>query len=355
MTLYSGMAAAVVLMMAPGAWGATILMGPTGTYTTLAQAVGAAQPGDTINIQAATYYDQVAFIAKPLTLVGINGTPVFLGTTALSNAKGFIVADASLTVNNLQFQGAFTPLGYNGAGIRYEAGDLTVINSRFVNNQDGILATPLTAGTGTLTVQNSTFIGNGVASGTGAGFAHGIYANNLAAVTVTASTFEGTQVGHDIKSRAVSTTITNNYLDDGVTGTTSYAIDLPNGGNAVIAGNTIVQGPNTQNLIMIAYGAEGLTNPLNRALITQNTLTNNKQGGVGVRNFVTDPSLTDLVFLNTYTGLAVPTIGPFRLIGLNDGPPPDPASIPEPASWAMLAFGLTGFGLLAAGRRQGLV
>jgi hypothetical protein len=348
MKLIGGMAAAVALATAQGAWGATLLMGPTGTYATLAQAVSAAQPGDTINIQAATYNDQVAVINKPLTLVGINGTPVFLGTTALSNSKGFIVADASLTVNNLQFQNAFTPQGNNGAGIRYEAGDLTVLNSRFINNQDGILATPLTSGTGTLTVQNSTFTGNGVASGSGSGFAHAIYANNLAAVTVTGSTFEGTQVGHDIKSRAISTTITGNYLDDGVTGTTSYAIDLPNGGDVVITGNTIVQGMNSQNPIMIAYGAEGLTHALNRGLFTQNTLTNSRSGGVGVQNFVTDPSLTDLVFNSAYSGLATPTAGPFRLIGLNDSPP---ANVPEPASWAVFTFALAGLALIAAGRR----
>ena len=62
------------------------------------------------------------------------------------------------------------------------------------------------------------------------------------------SDFQGTLVGHDIKSRAALTTVTGNTLDDGVTGTTSYAIDISNGGVATITSNTITQGADTRTL-----------------------------------------------------------------------------------------------------------
>ena len=76
-------------------------------------------------------------------------------------------------------------------------------------------------GTGSLLVINSLFENNGVASGSESGFDHALYATQLASVTVENSNFQGTQVGHDIKSRAATTVITGNTLDDGVTGTTN--------------------------------------------------------------------------------------------------------------------------------------
>jgi len=59
------------------------------------------------------------------------------------------------------------------------------------------------------------------------------------------------------KSRAANTTIQNSRIDDGPTGTGSYSIDLPNGGNALIQNNVIEQGPLSGNSKIIAFGEEG--------------------------------------------------------------------------------------------------
>src|SRR4029077_12282840 len=125
----------------------------------------------------------------------------------------------------------------NGAGIRHEAGNLTVSNCTFSNNQDGILVNPISGAT--VTINQSTFSGNGA----GDGYSHGIYVNQVDQFTVSGSTFNGTKVGHDIKSRALSTTVTHTTLDDGVNGTASYAVDLPNGGVAVLDSITVNKGP----------------------------------------------------------------------------------------------------------------
>src|SRR5581483_9320028 len=153
----------------------------------------------------------------------------------------------------------------------------------FVNNQEGILAGA--SATAIVSITNSNFTGNGA----GDGYTHAVYIGEVAQLTVTNSTFAGTKVAHDIKSRALRTTVTNTTLDDGVSGTTSYAIDLSNGGVAVLDTLHITQGINTQNPIMVAYGAEGALKATNSLSVTNSTFINQLQSpsAIGVKNFTT--------------------------------------------------------------------
>ncbi len=276
----------LALLAARPAAAGVLTVGAGDEYATLGAAVAAAGAGDTIDVTAGTYGDPDVTINVPLTIVGVGGMAVFTSPNQLLNDKGFLVANADLTVANLAFVGAYADsASNNGAGIRYQSGNLTVLDSAFTGDQDGILATPNVAGTGTVVVNNSTFTDDGA----GDGFSHALYATDLAALTVTNSYFACMQAGHDIKSRAADTVIENNFLDDGalvcngVTSTTSYAIDLSNGGNATITGNTIDQGPNTSNSNMIAYDTEGLIYGDNTALIDGNAFINSDpDGSVGV-------------------------------------------------------------------------
>jgi hypothetical protein len=304
---------------------AVLSVGPGQSYSTLAAAVAAAAANDVIDVYGGTYLNQSATINKPLTIQGIHGTPVFSITTNIANGKGILVINASATIENLEFRSATVASG-NGAGIRYQAGDLIVRNSRFVGNEDGILATPLTSGTGTLLIDKSVFQGNGVATGAQSGFDHAIYATRVASLTVSNSNFQGTQVGHDIKSRAARTVVTGNTLDDGVTGTTSYAIDVSNGGNATITGNTITQGVNTQNEAMIAYAAEGLVYSDNALLVHGNIFSNSlPDTAIGVFNHAA--SVVADVSCNVFDKLPHPTVGPATLKdNVVNGPLPGCAS-----------------------------
>lgn len=304
--------AAVWLFSALAPASANLLsVGPGQRYSTLAAAVAAAAANDVIQVYGGSYVNQSAIINKPLTIQGIHGTPVFSITTNIANGKGILLINASATIDNIEFRDATVASG-NGAGIRYQAGDLIVRDSKFVDNQDGILATPLTSGTGTLLIDKSVFQGNGVATGAQSGFDHAIYATRVASLTVNNSNFQGTQVGHDIKSRAAKTVVTGNTLDDGVTGTTSYAIDVCNGGNTTITGNTITQGVHTQNEAMIAYAAEGLVYSDNTLLVHGNIFSNSLPDiAIGVFNHAA--GVVADVSCNAFDHLPNPAVGPATL------------------------------------------
>ena len=145
----------------------------------------------------------------------------------------------------------------------------------------------------------------------------------------------GTQVGHDIKSRAANTVITGNTLDDGVTGTTSYAIDVSNGGIATITGNTITQGPNTQHAEDYRYAAEGLDYANNALEIRGNTFVNRLPvGAVGVASFAT--GVVAQVSCNAFDNLPTPApeSADLRNNVVNGALPV--CAVPEPSSLALL-------------------
>src|SRR5581483_6330922 len=143
-------------------------------FATLAAAVAASGAGDTINVQAGTYTDDTTTITHALTIVGVGGYAHFVDTHNLTNGKANLIVDANVTIQNLEFSGA-SDSNLNGAGIRWEAGNLTVLNSYFHDNQEGILAADNASGAAV--IKNSKFVhnGNGVDDQ-----AHGVYLGHVA-------------------------------------------------------------------------------------------------------------------------------------------------------------------------------
>lgn len=278
---------------APDVRAAEINVGPDRPLKTLHAGVTAAGPNDRVVLDSGVYVDDVVTIDKPLTIEGAGRGAILRITRPIPNRKGILVVNADLTVRKITFEGAFIvdADGRNGAGIRHQAGRLVVDTCVFNGNQNGILANPDKAAT--VTIRRSTFSGNGV----GDGYTHGIYVNAIAQLTVSNSTFTGTKVGHNIKSRALKTVITDTVLDDGVNGTPSYAVDLPNGGEAVLKGLRITQGQRTSNTSMIAYGAEGSLHEKSSLTVTGSTFINSAQASTAVNNF---SAVTAILSDNTF-------------------------------------------------------
>jgi hypothetical protein len=247
---------------------ATLTVGSGQEYSTISSAVAASSSGDTIDVNAGTYINDFPEIHHNLTLQAVGGTATMVATIEPPNGKGIINEGGSgvnVTINGFDISGAKVPDG-NGAGIRSEGGSLTLNGDTIHNNQDGLLSNP--DPTGTILINYSTFADNG----SGSGNTHNIYVGDIANFTIQNSTITGAVVGHEIKSRAESTTVQGNMIEDGPTGTASYGVDLPNGGTAIVQNNVIEKGPNAQNPSAISFGEEGNVHANSSLIVRNNTM-----------------------------------------------------------------------------------
>lgn len=236
------------------------------SFQRLQDAVDSLEGGDgTIEIAPGTHKDcavqedgQVAFVAKK------PGTAVFDGGICEDKATLVLRGRAS-HVEGLTFTRTFVEDG-NGAGIRIERGNLTVVSARFLDAQGGILS----AGdpTSTISIDRSTFAGLGKhPDGDGA---HSLYVNDYGGLRVTNSRFERGTGGHYLKSRAPRIEVLGNSFDDSRGRGTNYMIDLPNGAAGRIAGNVFVNGRHKDNFgTMIAVTAEERRHP-SEGLVVEN-------------------------------------------------------------------------------------
>lgn len=299
--------------------GGTILtVGIGKQFATIAAACAAAHDGATILVSAGTYTNDFATITSKVTLIGVGGMVNMVATIPPPNAKGIILVDNSATIINFSFSGSAISdaNGGNGAGIRYEGGDLVLKNDSFIHNQDGLLGAPvLNLASNTITLDHCTFDQNG----SGTGYTHNLYVGAVSSLVVTNSIFAEANVGHELKSRALSNTITNNLFLDGPTGTASYDIDLPNGGADVVTNNTIEKGPMAQNGAMVHFGGEGIPYAGSSLLLQGNAFINDM--GASALGVLNQTAITATITTNSFTGLDASRLvqGPATLTTNTDG------------------------------------
>ena len=242
-------------------------------YKRPSEAAAVAHNGDTIEIEAGSYLGDVAVWRQhDLTLRGVGGRAQLnaMGGSAEGKAIWVIKGDRA-RVENIEFLNCHVS-DQNGAGIRLEGTGLTVRNSVFRDNDEGILtgANP----NSDIVVEASEFVGNGNPEGS----SHNIYIGAIRSFTLRNSATHHAKIGHNVKSRAKTNFILYNSIYDGPDGTASYEVDLPNGGDAYLIGNTIQQGPQTDNSTIVSYGAE--TNDAGGALyMVNNTIVNDRENG----------------------------------------------------------------------------
>ncbi len=271
-----------IVMVLTGAAGAnTLEVGPGQPYAAPCAAIKMASAGDTIEVDAAGSYDgdTCEWSTDNLTVIGIHGRAKIDLTGVLPvQEKGIFTIDApNATIQSFELSGAAIPAGdgNNGAGIRHGGTNLTVIDCYLHDNQDGILGSPATAGTGTILIQDTELANNGA----GDGFSHNMYMGNYASVTLTGSYSHGAKVGHLIKSRGYVNHIVYNRITDELGTTASYEIDLPNGGTSYVIGNFIEQSAASQNPNIVSSGEEGTINPAQQMYFINNTVVNDLGSG----------------------------------------------------------------------------
>lgn len=254
-------------------------VGPGMPYLTPSMAAKVANNGDVIEIIAGTYPDDVAsWPQNNLTIRGIYGRARMIANDNSAEGKGiWVVKGNNVTIENIEFAGASVS-DHNGAGIRFEGANLTIRGCYFHDNENGILTgeNPASA----ILIEYSEFADNGF----GDGYTHNIYVGKVNSLTVQFCYIHGAKSGHNVKSRARINYIFCNRIMDERKGTSSYAIDISNGGAAYVIGNIIQQGALSENYHVISYGAEALSYAANKLFVVNNTIVNDRQdGGVFVR------------------------------------------------------------------------
>lgn len=253
----------------------TIHVSKTGKIESLQEAVSKSKPGDRIELEEGDYPDTFVVIHHELTIVGLGSGARLFSDQLIPNGKAYLVSNANLTLQNIHFENAQVA-DRNGAGIRYQGGNLSIVDCTFSNNENGILGA--NDRDGQILIQGSTFKQNGY----GDGYTHAIYIAKIDSLSVENSHFFATRAGHHIKSRAKRTRVENSFLDDG-TSDTSYSIDLPNGGENFVVNNIMIQSANPGNPAFVNFGSR-LTHTDNYLEIRGNTFVNHFSSGAGVNN-----------------------------------------------------------------------
>jgi hypothetical protein len=266
-----------IMLCLPGSTGlaATLQVGPGHQLKTAAAAAKAALDGDTIEIESALYEgDTTVWRQNDLTIRGIGGRARMKASGWLAQDKGIWVIKGNNTViENIEFTDARVS-DHNGAGIRHEGSGLTIRNCRFANNENGILAGDNPDND--ILIEHSEFDNNGY----GEGYTHNIYIGRIRSFTLRFSYSHNANVGHQVKSRARANYIQYNLLADNENGQSSYLLDLPNGGKSFVIGNTLQQGPETENSTLFSYGAENKIHPASALYVINNTFVNDRHTGI---------------------------------------------------------------------------
>lgn len=261
------LAAAAAPLMAQGSAPFTVVESGR-RFARLQEAVDSIGDGmGTIRIAPGTWADCAVQTAGDVFYTAAEPGAATLAGTACEDKAALVLRGRSARVAGLVFANQTSSDG-NGAGIRLEKGNLSVMQAWFRDSQQGIL----TAGdpSGTIAIDKSTFTRLGTCEYSG-GCAHSLYIGDYGALTVTRSRFEQGRGGHYVKSRAARTAVLDNSFDDSAGQGTNYMIDLPNGTTGRIAGNWMVQGRNKENYsAFIAVAAEGKWRPSDGLVVEGN-------------------------------------------------------------------------------------
>lgn len=178
-----------------------------------------------------------------------------------------------MRIENIEFRGARLASG-NGAGIRFERGDLVVSRCAFFDNETGLVTANLPEMT--LEVNDSEFAAVPPHEGTPR---HLLDVGSIGRFTLSGSRFAKGDRGSLVRSRARENFVRYNLLLDGIDGRSSYELAFPSGGVAYVVGNAIGQSAGTEDPVLVAYGEDGPRWPDNALFLTHNTLLNDLHAG----------------------------------------------------------------------------
>lgn len=284
-------------------------VGPRRALRSLAAAAQAAGDHCLIEVDAGEYRADVAYWPQNgLLLRAVGGRVQLKAEGAHIMGKGiFVTAGQNQRIEGFDFSGARVPDG-NGAGIRMDRGSLQLRDCRFHGNQTGLLTN--NEADARLSLEDCKF--GPILPGQRHN--HNLYVGRIAELRVIGCHLHHGHFGHLLKSRAAFTQLLYSRLSDEPEGRASYELEFPNGGRAWVMGNLIVQGANTDNPTLLAYGAEGQVWPENELILVHNTLIDRRPSGGSYLqlNTQSDPAPVRVRLLNNLFA------GPSRMVPARD-------------------------------------
>jgi hypothetical protein len=303
---------AAACALSPPVRARTWQVGPNRSVTGPHQAAELARDGDRIIFDPGVYQDCAIWPASRLT-IETAAAPAAMRPTVMTQTvvtgpvcgdRGlFVFLGNDITVRGMIFRHARSSW-HNGAGILMEGANLTVEDSEFLDNENGILAGG--PASSVVRLRHDRFQDNGSCEGA---CAHGVYiGKRIAWLDVAGCTFLDNHVGHHIKSRARVTVVRDSRIEDGPDGNSSYLIDLPDGGDAEIVNNVLEKGVHSENHeAAISIAEEDRLNPTHVLEIRGNRFTNDLPELTRfVRNGARTPALLSA---NTLIGPVLPLDG----------------------------------------------
>ncbi len=243
---------AATLCVAPG--------GSGGCFATIQAAIDAASPGDTINVAASTYAENLSVFGKNLTINGAGASATIIsGNNA--NRVWTIFSNSNMNLTNMTITYGSATGGFGG-GI-YIDGTMSLSGVTVTSNNAGY-GSGIT-NFGTLTIAGST-ISNNVATGSGGGIVNG------KDLTITNSTISGNSAtgdGGGIYHGGISLTISGSTISGNTAtgnggGIVNFGANPINIINSTISGNTatgngggIVNGGTLTLASSTVYGNQG--------------------------------------------------------------------------------------------------
>lgn len=252
---------------------APLQVGPGRRFQRIADAARAARDGDVVEVDAGEYRGDVAvFTQRRLTLRAAGGRVRLVADGQAAEDKAiWVLRGGAFDVEGFDFEGCRVA-SRNGAGIRFESGLLVARDCRFVGNEMGLLTSNQPEAE--LLVERCEFAHNLRPDGHN----HQLYAGTIRTLIARGCWLHHGTIGHLLKSRAATSLVLNNRLTDEGGGRSSYELEFPNGGAAVVVGNLIQQSPGTDNPIVVSFGAEGYRPGPQALLLVHNTLVDERGG-----------------------------------------------------------------------------
>lgn len=240
----------------------------------LREAAQRVQPDGLILMRRGDYRQAAHFRTEGVHLLAEPGARLLDTAT---EGKGALVVSASITVEGLECAGIRVDDG-NGACLRQNGGDVTLLGVHFHHAQMGVLTGHQG---GDVRIHDSYFHSSG-ADGRGS-LGHNIYVNSGQLSFVRSWSLMARNAGHELKSRAAHTRM-EDCLVASVNARDSRLVDIPDGGVLEISGCVLGEGPRSENADMIAYGLEirdgRPRHPENTIRLSGNTLyADRPQGG----------------------------------------------------------------------------